>query len=97
MVNKHLIGILTDFLKKHPKNKFLLENSKGNSMPHSELRTIMSAIRKRYGIPFEIRGMRHLISSHCKFKLKFDAIQMKKLDDIDKQYVNEIRETPNPV
>ena len=83
----------------------------------------MSSIRKHYSIPFEIHGMRHLISSHGKFKLNFDDTQMKKLseqlgtlvnmlehnyidypesrqynmDDIDKQYVNEIRELPNPV
>ena len=92
-------------------------------MTHAELSTKMAAIRKRYDIPLEVRGMRHLIASHCKFKLNFDATQMKKLaeqlgtsismlkhnyidypesrqynmDDIDKQYVNEIKETPNPV
>ena len=66
-------------MKKHPNNKFLLENKKENSITHAELSTFMSSIRKRYSIPFEIRGMRHLISSHCKFKLNFDDTQMKKL------------------
>ena len=110
-------------MKKHPKNNFLLQNSKGESLAHSQLTSIMQGIRKRYDIPFEIRGMRHLISSHCKLKLNFDDTQMKKLseqlgtsmsmlernyidypesrqynmDDIDKQYVNEIKEMPNSV
>ena len=92
-------------------------------MTHADLSTFMSSIRKCYGIPFEIRGMGHLTSSHCKFKLNFDDTQMKKftkqlgtsvnmlennyidypesrqynMDDIDKQYINEIKETPNPV
>ena len=59
----------------------MLQNSKGESLTHSELSSKMQAIRKRYGIPFEIRGMRHLISSHCKFKLNFDDTQMKKLSE----------------
>ena len=93
IVNKHLIDVLTDFLKKHPKNKFLLQNSKGESLTHSELSSKMQAIRKRYDIPLEIRGMRHLTSSHCKLKLKFDDTQMKKLAE----QFGTSRELPNPL
>ena len=45
IINKHLIHVLSEFLKRHPKNKYLLEEN-GEPIQHSRLSTIMADIRK---------------------------------------------------
>ena len=117
IINKHLINVISEFLKKHPKNKYLLEEN-GEPIQHARLSTIMADIRKKYDLhAFSINSLRHL--GFAKLQLKFDETQLKALafqmgtsvsqleksyidyensqqynvDELDKQYFDEVNKT----